>query len=221
MDLFIQLFYQLLDFMQHVPEHLHLWALDYGMGLYAILALIIFAETGLVVTPFLPGDSLLFAVGAILSLNLPGLELVTMCFVLTLAAVFGNIVNYTVGKFMAPRLFRNPNSRWLNQAHLARTREFYEKHGALTVILTRFMPIIRTYAPFVAGLSGMNYARFFVYNVLGGAIWVTSFLCLGFFFGNMPVIRSNFHYVMIGIVVISLLPLAVEYVKSLRKTPGI
>lgn len=208
--------------LHHLPDHLQLWALDYGMGLYAILALIIFAETGLIVTPFLPGDSLLFAVGAVLTLHLPGLELVTMCFVLTLAAIFGNMVNYTVGKIMAPRLFQNPNARWLNRKHLERTREFYDKHGALTVILTRFMPIIRTYAPFVAGLSGMSYTKFFLYNILGGALWVCSFLCLGYFFGNMPIIKSNFQYVMLGIIVFSLLPLAFEFLRGkknrLRRT---
>lgn len=214
MDIVIQLVMQLVDFFQHIPEHLQLWAFDYGMGLYAILALIIFAETGLVVTPFLPGDSLLFAVGAVLTLNLPGLELVTMCLVLTLAAIFGNMVNYTVGKLMAPYLLKNPNSRWLNPKHLARTREFYEKHGALTVILTRFMPIVRTYAPFVAGVSGMSYPKFFFYNVVGGAIWVCSFLVLGYFFGNMPVIKSNFQYVMLGIVIFSLLPLVFEYFRK-------
>jgi membrane-associated protein len=203
--------------LHHLPDHLQIWALDYGMGLYAILALIIFAETGLIVTPFLPGDSLLFAVGAVLTLHLPGLELVTMCFVLTLAAIFGNMVNYTVGKIMAPRLFQNPNARWLNRKHLERTREFYDKHGALTVILTRFMPIIRTYAPFVAGLSGMSYTKFFLYNVLGGAIWVCSFLCLGYFFGNMPIIKSNFQYVMMGIIVFSLLPLVFEFLKGNKK----
>lgn len=203
--------------LHHLPDHLQLWALDYGMGLYAILALIIFAETGLIVTPFLPGDSLLFAVGAVLTLHLPGLELVTMCFVLTLAAIFGNMVNYTVGKIMAPRLFQNPNARWLNRKHLERTREFYDKHGALTVILTRFMPIIRTYAPFVAGLSGMSYTKFFLYNILGGALWVCSFLCLGYFFGNMPIIKSNFQYVMLGIIVFSLLPLAFEFLRGKKE----
>lgn len=196
---------------------MQVWALDYGVGLYAILALIIFAETGLIVTPFLPGDSLLFAVGAVLSLNLPGLEFVTMGFVLMLAAIFGNMVNYTVGKLMAPRLFKNSNARWLNRKHLERTREFYDKHGALTVILTRFMPIVRTYAPFVAGLSGMTYTKFFFYNVIGGALWIWSFLFLGYFFGNMPFIKSNFQYVMLGIIVFSLLPVAIEFVKGKKK----
>lgn len=196
---------------------MQVWALDYGVGLYAILALIIFAETGLIVTPFLPGDSLLFAVGAVLSLNLPGLDLVTMGFVLMLAAIFGNMVNYTVGKLMAPKLFKNPNARWLNRKHLERTKEFYDKHGALTVILTRFMPIVRTYAPFVAGLSGMTYTKFFFYNVIGGAIWIWSFLFLGYFFGNMPFIKSNFQYVMLGIIVFSLLPVAIEFVKGKKK----
>lgn len=222
MDVILQLIHQLIDFIQHVPEHLQIWALDYGTGLYAILALIIFAETGLVVTPFLPGDSLLFAAGAIIALNLPGIDLPSMCLVLTLAAFFGNMVNYHIGRFVAPMLLRQGEARWINKKHLDRTREFYEKHGGKTVILTRFLPIIRTYAPFVAGLSGMKYSTFFFYNLAGGALWIVSFLCLGYYFGNMPAVKSNFQYVILGIIVVSLIPVVYEFFKARMKArqPG-
>lgn len=221
MDTLISLFMQFIDFFQHIPEHLQIWALEYGMGLYAILALIIFAETGLIVTPFLPGDSLLFAAGAVISLQIPGLELTTMCLILTLAAFFGDMVNYHVGKWMAPRLFKSYEARWLNKKHLEKTTDFYAKYGGKTIILARFVPIIRTYAPFVAGLSGMKYSTFFVYNIVGGAIWVTSFLCLGYFFGNMPVIKSNFQYVILAIIVISVLPIVIEFWRERRKIKAV
>lgn len=214
----MMLIQQLLDLFKDIPGHLQIWAIDYGRGLYAILALIIFAETGLIVTPFLPGDSLLFAAGAILALDLPGMDLTSMCFILTLAAFFGDMVNYHVGKWMAPKLFYNQEARWLNRKHLDRTREFYDKHGGKTIILARFIPIIRTYAPFVAGLSGMSYREFFIYNIVGGAIWVVSFLCLGYFFGNMPFVKTNFQYVILGIIVVSVLPVVYEFFKARRET---
>ena len=208
---------QLLDFFQHIPEYLQFWALEYGTGVYWILALIIFCETGLVFAPLLPGDSLLFAAGAMLTLHLPGLDLVTMCIVLSVAAIIGDMVNYSFGRWMAPRLFKTYEARWLNKKHLDKTQEFYEKHGGKTIILARFMPIIRTYAPFVAGLSGMRYAYFFMFNVVGGITWVVSFLVLGYFFGNLPAVKSNFQYVMLAIVVVSVAPLAIEFWKSRRK----
>ena len=181
-----------------------MWAVDYGVGLYAILFLIIFAETGLVVTPLLPGDSLLFAVGALLSMHLPGLEIWVMIPLLWSAALTGDVVNYHVGQWIAPKLFKDYNARWLNRKHLDRTQEFYKKHGGKTVIMARFMPIVRTYAPFVAGLSGMKFREFMMYSVTGGFAWISSFLLLGYFFGNIPAIKSNFQYVILAIVVISL-----------------
>jgi len=217
MDLLISPIMQLINFFQHIPEYLEIWALSYGLGLYAILALIIFAETGLIVTPFLPGDSLLFAAGAVISLNLPGIDLVTMCFVLTLAAFFGDMVNYHVGKWMGPRIFRSEEARWLNKKHLQKTHEFYEKYGGKTIILARFVPIIRTYAPFVAGMGAMNYSVFFIYNIVGGVVWVVSFLTLGYYFGTMPVIKANFQYVILAIIVISVLPIVIEFWRARQK----
>lgn len=217
MDSLIALFTQMIDLLQHVPEHLQLWSLEYGQGLYAILALIIFAETGLVVTPFLPGDSLLFATGALLAYHLPGLDLPTMCVLLTLAAFFGDMVNYHLGKWLGPRIFRHEDGRWLNRKHLQKTNEFYAKYGGKTIILARFVPIIRTYAPFVAGMGAMKYSVFFLYNIVGGAVWVVSFLCLGYYFGNMPTIKSNFQYVILGIIVVSVLPIIIEFWRERRK----
>ncbi|HMN67037.1 MAG TPA: DedA family protein [Bdellovibrionales bacterium] len=215
----IELGAQLINLFQHLPEHLQMWAVDYGVGLYAILALIVFCETGLVVTPFLPGDSLLFATGALLAHQIPGLDLGTMCVILILAAVLGDMVNYHVGKFVAPRMFKYENSRWLNRKHLDRTHAFYEKHGGKTIILARFMPIVRTYAPFVAGLSGMRYSSFFFYNVIGAIVWVVSFTCLGFFFGNLPTIKANFQYVILAIIALSVLPIGIEYLRARRQMP--
>ncbi len=217
MDLILSLFHSMLDLLQHVPEHLQTWSEQYGKGLYVILALIIFAETGLVVTPFLPGDSLLFATGALLAMGLPGLDLPTMCLILILAAFFGDMVNYHLGKWLGPRIFRHEEGRWLNRQHLQKTSAFYAKYGGKTIILARFVPIVRTYAPFVAGMGAMKYSVFFVYNLVGGTIWIVSFLCLGFWFGNMPVIKSNFQFVILGIIVVSVLPILIEWWRERRK----
>lgn len=217
MDILTGLISQVLDLLRHIPEHLQLWSLQYGRGLYAILACIVFAETGLVVTPFLPGDSLLFATGALLAYDLPGLDLPTMMVLLTLAAFFGDMVNYHMGKWLGPRLFRSETSRWLNRGHLEKTGQFYAKYGGKTIILARFVPIVRTYAPFVAGMGAMKYSVFFFYNIIGGAIWVVSFLSLGYFFGNMPLIKSNFQYAVGGVIVLSVLPIIFEYWRERRK----
>lgn len=208
---------QILDIIQNMPAHLHEWALAYGAGLYLILGLIIFAETGLVVTPFLPGDSLLFAVGALMSLNLPNLDLFTMMAVLSVCAIAGDTFNFHVGKWMAPRLFKYENSRWLNRKHLDKTREFYDRHGGKTIVLARFLPILRTYAPFVAGMGSMNYSQFILYNIAGGLAWVLSFLLLGYYFGNLPSVKSNFHYVILGIIVVSVLPIVIEFIRARQK----
>lgn len=218
MDTLISLFSQMMNLLTHVPEHLQMWSLEYGRGLYVILFLIIFAETGLIVTPFLPGDSLLFAVGALLAYDMPGLDLPTMCVLLIVAAFLGDMVNYHVGKWMGPRIFKHEEGRWLNRKHLQKTHEFYEKYGGKTIILARFVPIIRTYAPFVAGMGAMKYSVFFVYNIIGGVIWIVSFLCLGYYFGNMPVIKSNFQYVILGIIVVSVLPIVIEFWRERRKS---
>lgn len=204
----------ILDLFHNLPTYLHMWAVDYGTGLYVILFLIIFAETGLVVTPLLPGDSLLFAVGALLSMHLPGLDIWVMIPLLWAAAITGDVVNYHVGQWVAPKLFKSYNARWLNKKHLDRTTEFYKTHGGKTVILARFMPIVRTYAPFVAGLGAMKFRQFIVYSVTGGFAWISSFILLGYFFGNIPAIKSNFQYVILAIVVVSLLPVAIEFMRA-------
>lgn len=206
----------ILDIFQNLPTYLHMWATDYGTGLYLILFLIIFCETGLVVTPLLPGDSLLFAVGALFSMNLPGLDIGLVIPLLWVAALMGDTVNYHVGQWIAPKLFKSYEAKWLNRKHLDRTKEFYQKHGGKTVILARFMPIVRTYAPFVAGLGGMKFPQFFMYSFFGGLLWIGSFTLLGYFFGNIPAIKSNFQYVILAIIVVSLLPLAIEFARSKR-----
>lgn len=208
------LFLQVLGILQHLPEHLQAWATDYGAGLYAIVAAIIFAETGLVVTPFLPGDSLLFATGALLALHLPGLELAVMIPLLIGAALVGDTLNFTVGKWMAPRIFKNDRPGILNQKYLDKTRDFYTRHGGKTVILARFLPILRTYTPFVSGLSGMKFPAFFLFSLTGGSLWITTFVCMGYFFGNLPSVRTNFHFVIMAILAISVAPIAVEILRS-------
>lgn len=217
MDTIVELAHQFLAVVLHLPEHLQGWAHDYGSGLYVILALVIFAETGLVVTPFLPGDSLLFATGAVLAMGLDQLSLPLMCVVLTTAAFLGDLLNYHVGKWAAPRLFESGKIKFLNPNHLKKTQDFYARHGGKTLIMARFAPIVRTYAPFVAGLSGMPLSRFMVYSLFGGTLWIVLFLNLGFFFGNIPTIKRNFELVIVAIVVISVLPMVIEYLKSRRQ----
>lgn len=210
MDFIASFLTQLADLFRHIPEHLQLWSLEYGPGLYGILALIIFAETGLVIAPFLPGDSLLFAAGALLTYRMPGLDLPGMFTILTLAAFFGDMVNYHLGKWLGPR--------WLNRKHLQKTNDFYAKYGGKTIILARFVPIVRTYAPFVAGMGAMKYKIFFIYNLVGGALWVGSFLCLGYFFGNIPSVKNNFQYVILGIIVLSAIPIILEFWRERKKS---
>jgi len=201
----------LLDFFLHLDKHLNEIILNYGAWTYLILFLIIFYETGLVVTPFLPGDSLLFAAGTFAALG--SLEVGWLCVLLTIAAIAGDAVNYWIGNYIGPRAFTS-DSRFLKKEHLQRTHEFYEKHGGKTIILARFIPIIRTFAPFVAGIGAMTYSRFATYNVVGGAVWVTSFTFAGFHFGNLPAVRENFTFVIIAIIIISTLPAVVELVRA-------
>ena len=204
----------LIEVMRHLPDYLQSWATAYGAGVYLILALIIFAETGLVVTPFLPGDSLLFATGALVSLNLPNISLVPMILILIVAAFLGDTLNYFVGRWAARRLFVDGRARFLNPKHLERTREFYARHGGKTVVLARFLPILRTYAPFVSGMSAMPYARYVVYSLGGATVWIASFISLGYYFGNLPAVKANFHYAILGIIVISFIPVVIEFVRS-------
>ncbi|MBL0321648.1 MAG: DedA family protein [Ignavibacteria bacterium] len=205
----------LLDFILHIDVHLAALTAQYGMWTYAILFLIVFAETGLVVTPFLPGDSMLFAAGAICSLG--SMDVTVLMGLLMIAAVLGDGVNYAIGKKVGPRLFTSSTSKFLNKQHLDRTHAFYEKHGGKTIILARFMPIIRTFAPFVAGVGSMRYRTFFIYNVVGAIVWVASFTMLGYFFGNQPLVKKNFTLVIGAIIVISVLPAIWEIIRSKKE----
>jgi membrane-associated protein len=205
----------IVDFILHIDVHLAQITAAYGMWTYAILFLIVFAETGLVVTPFLPGDSLLFAAGAIASLGT--IDVTTLMVLLIIAAIIGDGVNYAVGKRIGPRIFSSTTSKLLNREHLERTHAFYEKHGGKTIILARFMPIIRTFAPFVAGIGSMSYRQFLVYNVVGAIVWVVSFTLLGYFFGNQPIVKKNFTLVIGAIIVISVLPAVWEIIRSRKR----
>ncbi len=195
------------DLFLHVDRHLVEFAATYGVWVYALLFLIVFLETGVVVTPFLPGDSLLFATGALAAAGV--LDLVTVLALLSAAAIIGDNMNYAIGRYIGPRVFTE-NSRLLKREHLLRTQRFYEKHGGKTVVIARFMPIVRTFAPFVAGVGRMRYPRFLAFDVGGGLLWVWSFGLLGYFFGNHPVVKENFGLVIVAVIAISLLPMVIE-----------
>ena len=206
-----------LDFFLHLDEHLNQIVTTYGVWTHLILFAIVFAETGLVVTPFLPGDSLLFAAGALAALG--SLDLWLLVALLIGAAILGDSVNYWVGAWIGPRAFSG-NVRFLRKDYLERTRAFYEKHGGKTIILARFVPIIRTFAPFVAGVGAMSYPRFIVYNIIGAVLWVGLFVPLGYFFGNMPTVKNNFSLVIFAIIGISVMPIAVEMFRARRSRPA-
>ncbi|MBG8553404.1 DedA family protein [Hymenobacter guriensis] len=204
---------QILDFILHLDKHLAEIIQQYGAWTYAILFLIIFVETGVVILPFLPGDSLLFAAGAAAALPDSPLNVWLMIGLLILAAVLGDTLNYHIGDYLGPRVFRE-NSRFLKREHLERTQAFYEKHGAKTIIIARFIPIIRTFAPFIAGVGTMSYGKFLSYNVVGAVLWVTLLTGAGYFLGRLPWIQQNFGLFTIGIIVVSVLPAVWEVVKS-------
>jgi membrane-associated protein len=214
----MELLQQAIDIFFHLDSHLNSWAGMLGPWLYLVLFLIIFCETGLVVMPFLPGDSLLFAVGALASIDGSPLHLPVLIILLFVAAVAGDAVNYAIGARVGPRVFSHNDSRLLNQEHLIRTQRFYEKYGGKTIVLARFIPIIRTFAPFVAGIGTMAYPRFALFNVAGGAAWVLSFLLAGYFFGNVPIVQQNFHYVIVAIILISIMPPVLEYLRARRES---
>lgn len=195
----------------HIDESLGNIVNLFGPLTYIILFLIIFAETGLVVTPFLPGDSLIFAVGTLAGGNY--LNILIIYFTLLIAAILGDTVNYWIGHHLGMRVFSKENSRIFKKEYLEKTIEFYKKHGGKTIILARFVPIVRTFAPFVAGVGKMHYGTFLLYNVTGGFIWVTSLVFAGYFFGQIPFVKVNFEYVVIGIVLLSLFPIFIEFVK--------
>ena len=214
----MELIKTLIDFILHIDEHLVEIVSNYKTWTYLILFIIIFAETGLVVTPFLPGDSLLFATGAIIAKEESNLNIVVMAILLIIAAILGDLVNYHVGKYMGPKAFSG-KIRFLKKEYLERTQAFYDKHGGKTIIYARFIPIIRTFAPFVAGIGTMTYLRFATYNIVGGVLWVISFLLLGFYFGGLPVIKDNFTYVIFAIIILSVLPPVIEVLRSRNKKP--
>jgi membrane-associated protein len=212
-DLLMSWLTQILDIILHFNKYLGEYVNQFGVWIYLVLFLIIFCETGLVVTPFLPGDSLLFAVGALTIADGP-LSLALILLLLTIAAILGDSLNYWIGKVLGERLFQNPQSRIFNHRHLERTHEFYEKHGGKTIILARFVPVIRTFAPFVAGMGAMTYTKFFVYNVVGGILWVFSLVLLGHFFGGLPVVKKNFSLVILAIIIISMIPPGIEFLRA-------
>jgi membrane-associated protein len=211
----------LIDLFLHLDRYLADILQYFGVWTYVVIFLVIFCETGLVVTPILPGDSLLFGLGAFAANPLlrGPLEVGWVFITLAVAAVAGDTVNYSIGHYIGPKVFHNGKSRFLKREYLDRTHRFYEKHGGKTIIIARFIPIIRTFAPFVAGIGSMTYARFLSYNVVGGISWITLFIFGGYFFGNLPVIRNNFTLVIIAIIFLSVLPGVVEYVRQ-RKGPA-
>jgi membrane-associated protein len=202
----------LLDIVLRLDVHLAALVHDYGLWVYAILFAVIFAETGLVVTPFLPGDSLVFVAGALAALG--GLDVHVLVLALTLAAILGNSTNYAIGRWLGRSFFTDRGSRWLNPQYLERTHAFYERYGGSAVVISRFVPIVRTYVPFVAGLGAMTYGRFTAFNVAGAVLWVASLAYAGFFFGNLPWVRENLSLIIMGIIAVSLVPVAWAALRS-------
>lgn len=202
---------EIIDFFLHLDKYLQVIVQNYGTLTYIILFLIIFVETGVVIMPFLPGDSLLFAVGALSAQN-NTLNIIGIWILLLIAAIAGDTLNYWIGKWIGPKVFEK-NYRFIKKEYLQKTQSFYEKHGGKTIIFARFIPVIRTFAPFVAGIGTMNYGKFIFYNVIGGFCWITSFLVLGYFFGNLPFVKNNFTLVIFGIVGLSILPPVYEFLK--------
>lgn len=208
--------YLVIDFILHIDAHLAELVAEYGIWVYAILFLILFCETGLIVTPFLPGDSLLFVAGAIAALPTNDLNVHLMVAVMITAAVIGDAVNYTIGRLFGKRLFSNPNSKIFRRSYLDKTHAFYERHGGKTIILARFVPIVRTFAPFVAGMGRMSYRHFAFYNVTGAFIWVLLFTYAGYLFGNLPIIQENLKLLIVGIIVLSIMPGVIEIIRHKR-----
>ena len=211
----MELIAQFIDIFLHLDQHLTLLINQYGVWVYAILFAIIFCETGLVVMPFLPGDSLLFVVGALAATGALDVQLVIL--LLMAAAFLGDNTNYWIGRFIGPRVF-TLESRWLNRRHLEKTEAFYEKHGGKTVLFARFLPIFRTFAPFVAGIGHMIYNRFVLFSFLGAIVWINSLVFLGYFFGNIPIVKNNLTVAILGIIVLSLMPGLIHFVRE--KTRG-
>lgn len=209
--------YFIIDFILHVDQHLKELVSEYGIWVYAILFLIVFCETGLVVTPFLPGDSLLFVAGALSALDSNDLNVHIFVLLLIVAAIIGDALNYFIGKYFGEKLFSNPHSKIFRQSYLDKTHAFYEKHGGKTIILARFMPIIRTFAPFVAGMGKMDYRHFAAYNVIGAICWVALFGYAGYMFGNEKIVQDNLKLLIVAIIFISVLPMVIEFIRHWRE----
>lgn len=203
---------QFVDIMLHLDQHLLAWISLFGPWIYVLMFLVIFCETGLVVTPFLPGDSLLFALGALSALE-NGLDVKILLVSLTIAGILGDTCNYHIGKYLGPKVFEQ-NSRFFKKSYLTDTQAFFDKWGAFTIVAARFAPIVRTFAPFVAGIGSMNYKRFISYNIIGAIAWVFIFILAGHYFGNLPIIKRNFHIVIFGVIFVSLLPMLIPWIKS-------
>jgi membrane-associated protein len=211
----LELISQFIDILLHLDQHLTWVIQHYGTWVYLILFLIIFCETGLVITPFLPGDSLLFVAGTLAAAG--GMDVQVLFGLLVLAAFLGDNTNYWVGRLLGPKLFKHDQSRLLNRKHLERTHAFYAKHGGKTIIFARFLPIIRTFAPFVAGIGHMNYRNFIAFSLIGGLFWISFFVLSGYFFGNIPVVKNNLTLVMLGIILVSIMPGVIEYLRRRSK----
>lgn len=212
----MDLIYFLIDFILHIDVHMAELVAEYGMWVYAILFLILFCETGLVVTPFLPGDSLLFVAGALAALPGNDLNVHIMVMLMIVAAIIGDAVNYTIGRLFGEKLFSNPNSKIFRRSYLDKTHAFYDKHGGKTIILARFVPIVRTFAPFVAGMGHMSYRHFAAYNVIGALVWVLLFTYAGYIFGDLPVVQENLKLLIVAIIVLSVLPGVIEIIRHRR-----
>jgi membrane-associated protein len=208
----VELIAYIFNLFVHLDQHLNTVIQFFGGWVYLIIFMVIFCETGLVVTPILPGDSLLFALGSFAALGILKVELLII--VLVIAAVAGDTVNYTIGKFFGPRIFQQKSSRFFKKEYLDKTRAFYDKHGGKTIFLARFIPIIRTFAPFVAGIGSMTYSRFIFYNISGGVSWIVLFIAAGYYFGNIPLVKHNFTLVILAIVFISMLPGIIEFFRQ-------
>jgi len=206
----IETIQQFIELILNLDKYIGALIQTFGLGTYAILFFIVFLETGFVVTPFLPGDSLLFASGAFAAQGL--LDITILFLLLSAAAILGDSVNYSIGKYLGPKMFKE-NSRYLKKKYLERTEKFYEKHGCKTIVIARFVPVVRTFAPFVAGIGKMTYKKFLSYNIIGGISWVAIFLFGGYFFGSIPLVKENFSIVIIGIIVVSLLPVVIELIR--------
>ncbi len=212
----MDLLHRIADVLLHLDVHLKEQADALGPWTYVLLFAIVFCETGLVVTPFLPGDSLLFAVGALAASDAAPIGAVEASLVLFVAAVLGDAVNYRIGKLVGPKVFARESSRLLKREHMDRTRRFYAKYGGKTIVIARFVPIVRTFAPFVAGVGRMDYRRFAFFNVAGAILWVVGFVSAGYAFGNLPLVKQNFHIAILAIIALSLVPPAIEYVRARR-----